>query len=229
MADAFGQVGYGSSEIGFGERAAVLVVDWQTAFTDPKYAGRISLPENSDDVWSLAFLATGVTDWTNVTEEQFTAAADWLRQAHANVRAYWADPGELAQLMASGEVLVSWTWPDAVSLLKADNFPVTYTRDIKEGTTTWYCGLVNVKDQPGSEEKAYDFVNSFIRAEAGQPLLDAIGYGHSNLKAQELVGAEVLAEAGLGTPSTPILFQAPVSEETRGRMLEEFEKIKAGF
>jgi maleamate amidohydrolase len=38
MADAYGQVGYGSAEIGFGTRAAVLVVDWQTAFTDPKYA-----------------------------------------------------------------------------------------------------------------------------------------------------------------------------------------------
>lgn len=198
-------------------------------FTNPKYAGRISLPENGDDVWSLAFLATGVTDWTNVTDEQFQAAADWLRQAHANVRAYWADPGELAQLMASGEVLVSWTWPDAVSLLKADNFPVTYTRDITEGTTTWFCGLVNVKDQPGSEEKAYDFANSFLRPESGQPLLDAIGYGHANLKAQEMVGADVLAEAGLATPSTPILFQSPVSEEMRGKMLEEFEKIKAGF
>jgi maleamate amidohydrolase len=38
MTDAYGQVGYGSSEIGYGQRAAVLVVDWQTAFTDPKYA-----------------------------------------------------------------------------------------------------------------------------------------------------------------------------------------------
>jgi maleamate amidohydrolase len=38
MADAYGQVGYGSSEIGFGQRAAVLVVDWQAAFTDPQYA-----------------------------------------------------------------------------------------------------------------------------------------------------------------------------------------------
>jgi len=38
MADAYGQVGYGSSDIGFGQRAAVLVVDWQTAFTDPQYA-----------------------------------------------------------------------------------------------------------------------------------------------------------------------------------------------
>ncbi len=37
MADTYGQVGYGSSETGYGQRAAVLVVDWQTAFTDPKY------------------------------------------------------------------------------------------------------------------------------------------------------------------------------------------------
>jgi len=38
MADAYGQVGYGSADIGYGKRAAMLVVDWQTAFTDPKYA-----------------------------------------------------------------------------------------------------------------------------------------------------------------------------------------------
>ena len=200
-----------------------------SVFTNPKYAGRISLPDSNDDVWSLAFLATGVTDWTTATDEQFQAAAEWLRQAHANVRAYWADPGELAQLMASGEILVSWSWPDPVALLKADNFPVGYTRAMTEGSTTWYCGLVNVKDQPGSEEKAYDFVNSFIRPEAGQPLLDAIGYGHANLKAQEAVGAEVLAEVGLGTATTPVLFQSPVSQEMRDKMLEEFEKIKAGF
>ena len=52
-------------------------------FRNPTYAGRISLPDNTDDVWSLALLATGVTDWTNVTEEQFQAAAAWLREAHA--------------------------------------------------------------------------------------------------------------------------------------------------
>ncbi len=33
-------------------------------FTNEKYAGRISLPDNTDDVWSLALLATGVSSWT---------------------------------------------------------------------------------------------------------------------------------------------------------------------
>ena len=38
MSDAYRQVGYASTEIGYGQRAAVLVVDWQLAFTDPRYA-----------------------------------------------------------------------------------------------------------------------------------------------------------------------------------------------
>lgn len=198
-------------------------------FTNPKYQGRISLPENNDDVWSLAFLATGVTDWQNVTDAQFAAAEDWLRLAHANVRSYWADPGELAQLMASGEVLVSWSWPDPVTLLKKDNFPVGFTREVKEGTTAWYCGYVNMKDQPGNEDKAYDFINSWLRPESAAPLLEGIGYGHSSLKAQAAVGMDAMNAAGLGTVATPVLFQYPVSQELRDKMLSEFEKIKAGF
>lgn len=37
MSDSYKQVGYGSYEIGWGRKAAVLVVDWQAAFTDPRY------------------------------------------------------------------------------------------------------------------------------------------------------------------------------------------------
>ncbi len=102
-------------------------------FLDPKYAGRISLPDNTDDVWSLALLATGVSDWSNVTEEQFQAASDWLRQAHANVRAYWADPSELAQLMATGEVLVAWSWNDSIALMRGEGFPVGFQRQADGG------------------------------------------------------------------------------------------------
>jgi maleamate amidohydrolase len=37
MSDRYADVGYASSRIGFGTKPAVLVVDFQTAFTDPKY------------------------------------------------------------------------------------------------------------------------------------------------------------------------------------------------
>jgi spermidine/putrescine-binding protein len=97
-----------------------------------------------------------------VTDEQFAAAAAWLRTAHQNVRAYWADPSELAQLMATGEVQVAWSWNDSIALMRAEGFPVGFQRQAKEGASSWFCGYVNFKDAPGSEDKAYDFINAWL-------------------------------------------------------------------
>lgn len=198
-------------------------------FKDPKYAGRISLPNSSDDVWALAYLATGVTDWTTITDEQYKAAAAWLREVHPNVRSYWNDPAEMSQIMASGEVLIAWSWNDGVNYLKKDKYPVGFQRAPKEGISTWFCGMVNMKDGPGKEEKAYDFVNSWLRKDAAPALVDAIGYGHSNTVAMAAMDPKVLDDAGLGAITVPILAQVPNSTELRQKQLDEFEQIKAGF
>jgi len=198
-------------------------------FVNPKYQGRTSLPDSSDDVWALAYLATGVTDWTSITEAQFQAAAAWLRQANANVYAYWADPSEQTQQMASGAVQVSWSWNDGVALLQAENYPVGYQREAKEGSSTFVCGFVNAKDGPGSEDKMYDFVNAWLRPDAAVALIDNLGYGHSNMKGMAMKSAEDLTTAGLGAIAAPTLPQVPNDPMLRERQLAEFEKIKAGF
>lgn len=216
-------VAYNTDEVPAEDVASLQV------FADPKYAGRISLPNSSDDVWALAYLATGVTDWTNITDEQFTAAADWLRVVHANVRSYWNDPAEMAQIMASGEVLIAWSWNDGVNYLKQDNYPVGYQRAPKEGISTWFCGMVNMKDAPGNEDKVYDFINSWLRTDAAPALLDAIGYGHSNVKAMAAMDPALLEGAGVGPITVPVLAQVPNDAALRERQLAEFEKIKAGF
>lgn len=198
-------------------------------FANPKYAGRISLPDSSDDVWSLAYLATGVTDWTTVTEEQFQAAANWLRTVHPNVRAYWADPAEQAQLMMSGEVLVALSWNDGVALLQAEGFPVGFQREATEGSSTFVCGWVNIKDGPGNEDKLYDFVNSWLRKDAAKALVDGLGYGHSNAAGMATIDAAQLQTAGLGQINAPTLPQVPNDPGLRERQLQEFELIKQGF
>lgn len=198
-------------------------------FASEKYAGRISMPDNTDDVWSLAFMATGVTSWDNVTDEQFTAAADWLRKVHPNVRAYWSDPSELSQLMASGEVQVAWSWNDPVAILQAENFPVGFNRAAAEGAATWYCGFVNMKDAPGVEDKAYDHINSLLAPSSAQPLLDAIGYALANDAAMASIPADALKAAYIDPVTTPLFVQSPPTTELRDRMIEEFELIKSGF
>ncbi|MEZ5796480.1 MAG: extracellular solute-binding protein [Paracoccaceae bacterium] len=220
---AYTAIAYNAKEVPEADVASLQV------FADPKYAGRISMPDNTDDVWSLAFLATGLTSWDNVTDEQFKAAADWLRKVHPNVRAYWSDPSELSQLMASGEILVAWSWNDPVAILMSENFPVGFNRAPAEGATTWFCGMVNMKDAPGSEDKAYDYINSLLAPTSAQPLLDAIGYALANDAAMATIDPEALKAAYVDPVTTTLLPQTPVSQEFRARMIEEFELIKSGF
>ena len=198
-------------------------------FLNPKYQGRISLPDNTDDVWALALLATGVDDWTDISEDQFQAAAAWLRKAHENVVAYWADPSELAQLMASGQVQVAWSWNDSVAIMRAEGFPVGFQRQAKEGASSWFCGYVNMKDAPGKEDKAYDFINAWLDDGTAQGLLDGFGYAATNQVAMKQLPEAELKAADVDPIDTKLLAQTPLDVKMRDRMLEGFEKIKAGF
>ncbi len=198
-------------------------------FKEPAMAGRTSLPDNVDDAYALAYLATGVADWTAATQEQFEAASAWLREAHANVRAYWADGAELAQLMATGEVLVAWSWNETPVQMQGDGFNIQFEREAKEGSSSWFCGYVNLVDGPGSEDKAHDFIESFLSAETADYIVNEWGYGHSNTAAMGGFGEETLTEVGLNDISAPQLAQLPMDNALREQMIREFERIKAGF
>ncbi|MDF3605613.1 extracellular solute-binding protein [Paracoccus sp. DMF-8] len=221
---------WGATAIAYNtETVPVEDVSTLQVFLDPKYQGRTSLPDSADDVWALAYLATGTTDWEDVTDEQFQAAADWLRQAHQNVAAYWADPSEQAQLMASGAVDIAWSWNDGVVYLQNDNYPVGFQRSPKEGSSTFFCGYVNVKNGPGSEDKAYDYINAWLEPRAARGLLDAIGYGHTSNAAMETIKDDPAVQSGLSELEVPVLAQTPNDPAQREKQLAEFEKIKAGF
>lgn len=221
---AYTAIAYNSETVPAEDVASVQV------FANPKYAGRIALPDNTDDVWSLAFMATGVTSWDNVTDEQFDAAAAWLRSVHPNVRAYWSDPGELAQLMASGEVQVAWSWNDTTAILRAEDFPIGFNRTPAEGAATWFCGAINVKDAPGSEDKAYDFINSVLAPSSALAILEAVGYSSSNDAAMATIDPALLQAAFIDPiKDTPLFVQSPTSADLRDRMIAEFELIKSGF
>jgi spermidine/putrescine transport system substrate-binding protein len=197
-------------------------------FTNPDYAGRLSIPDNVDDAYALAYLATGVTDWSDVTDAQFEAATEWLRAIHPNLLNYWVDPAEIQQLMASGQVLAAWAWNEVPVALADEGFPTGFSRNTEEGTSVWLCGYVNMAEGQGSEDLAYDYVNALLSEVSAGPLLDA-GFGSANAAALEGLGMEAMEAAGLGEVSVPILAQLPIANEQRERQAAAFERIKAGF
>jgi len=220
----------GSTAIAYNtEQVPAEVVQTLQVFADPTHAGRVSLPDNVDDVYALAFLATGVTDWTLATEADIDAASAWLREVHPNVRTYWTDGAELGQLMATGEVLIAWAWSETPAQLVAAGLPIGFERETVEGSSMFSCGYVNLTNGPGSEDKAHAFMNSYLEASVARFITSEWGYGHGNAEAMAEIGAEKLIEIGLGEIDVPVLYQVPMDIPLRERMIADFERIKAGF
>lgn len=201
-------------------------------FADPSMAGKISLPDNVDDAYALGFLAVGVTDWTEASDEDFNAASAFLRQVHPNVLSYWDSSSSLAQLMQSGQVEAAWAWNETAATLSAEGLPIKMKRDATEGASSWVCGYVKLKDGEGSEDKVYDFINAWLEPATADYLVSAWGYGHSNAAQMEKMDQELLASMSLESNESlrkNTLWQGPAGAERREKMIAEWENIKAGF
>ena len=202
------------------------------AFADPKFKGKVSIGDNVDDAYALAFLAVGVTDWSKATDEDFQKASDFLRKVHQNVRTYWADGASLRQLIQSGEVPLSWAWNETMVALKGQGVDVALKRDTKEGASSWVCGYVKLKDGPGSDDKVYAFLNAWMEPSSVDYMVNTWGYGHSNAEAMAKLDQAPVKAAGLDSTEAlrrNTLWQGPVPVEMREKMIAEFERIKAGF
>ena len=202
------------------------------AFADPKFQGRVSIGDNVDDAYALASLAIGVKDWTQLTDEQFKEASDFLRKVHKNVRLYWTDTTDIVQALSSGEVDLAWAWNDAAVQSAAAGVPIKSKRDTKEGLSTWVCGYVRLKDAPGSADKAYDYLSAVNDPEVAKVLVNDWVYGQGNAKGMATVDPKVLEQKGYADVQKFVdktLFQAPIPAEQKTKMINEFDKIKAGF
>ncbi len=160
-------------------------------FLNPKYAGRLTIPDNVDDAYALAYLATGVTNWSNVTDDQFKAASDWLRKVHPQPahlldrsRPRWRSCWPRAKCWSPGpgtrpcRRCVDQGFPDRLPARRQGRLVAVALR---AGQPEGRAGQ--------SEDKAYDYVNAFLDASSTQALMDG-GYGQANKPAMDALGTE---------------------------------------
>ncbi|ODT32352.1 MAG: polyamine ABC transporter substrate-binding protein [Kaistia sp. SCN 65-12] len=202
------------------------------AFADPKFKDRVSIGDNVDDAYALASLAIGLKDWTQMSDDQFKQASDFLRQVHKNVRLYWTDTTDIVQALSGGEIDLAWAWNDATVQSVLAGAPIKAKKDTAEGISTWVCGYVLFKDAPGDIDKAYDYLNAVNDPEVAKVLVGDWGYGQGNAKGMEGVDPAVLKEKGYDDVQKFVdktLFQSPIPADLKLKMIAEFEKIKAGY
>lgn len=198
---------------------------------DERYKGRIAVIASAADTWWCAAIYAGVPFDEIATEENIQKVADVLRKQQPLVRVYTDDVTTMEQALASGEIVAAMTWNDTPVSMKKQGVPVTFARP-KEGTLTWVCGLMLLKDAP-YPDKAHDLIDSILGPESGEYYIDVFGYGHSNLEAFNRVSEERLAELSLSRNPDEVLqrghFQTTQSQEFESRINNLFEEIKAGY
>ncbi|MEX2650752.1 MAG: extracellular solute-binding protein [Alphaproteobacteria bacterium] len=202
---------------------------WGILF-DERYAGRLGVYDAVDGAVIVAALYAGVADPFAMTDAEIETVREIMNKQRPLLRFYWTDQTAVEQGLASGEIVASYAWNASVVALKKQGVPVKYMNP-KEGILTWVCGYMMLKEGPGDEQAAYDFMDAALAPESGRYLIDEYGYGHSNRKAFDLVTKERLEELSISSPEVLFkqgIFFQPIEPSIREKYIEMFEEVKAG-
>jgi putative spermidine/putrescine transport system substrate-binding protein len=107
-----------------------------------KFKGKVTVPDNPIQIADAALYLSksqpslGIKDPYELTQTQFNAAVNLLKQQKPLIKKYWALASDEIDLFKSGDAVVGASWPYQTNTLVADKAPV---KDLipREGATGW--------------------------------------------------------------------------------------------
>jgi putative spermidine/putrescine transport system substrate-binding protein len=123
------------------QKFPVAPTSWSVIY-DSQYKGLITVPDNPIQIADAALYLSktqpnlGITDPYELTQTQFDATVNLLKQQRPLIKAYWAGNADEETVFTNGDVLVGAAWPLMTNDLKKANVPVADTIPT-EGATGW--------------------------------------------------------------------------------------------
>jgi putative spermidine/putrescine transport system substrate-binding protein len=114
---------------------------WSVIYS-PKYRGEVTIPNNPIQIADAALYlsvhqpALGITDPYELTQTQFTAAVNLLKQEKPLIKKFWNLASDEISLFQNGETVVGAAWPYQTGQLQAAGASVADTIP-SEGATGW--------------------------------------------------------------------------------------------
>ncbi len=197
---------------------------------DERYAGRLATNDQMDSIVIPAALVLGIENPFAMTDDEIAQVKEFLVEQRPLLRYYWQSETDVAQAMATGEVVAAYGWNSTAAALSNHGVPTGYMVPV-EGILTWTDGYCLVEGSAGDEQKAYDFMDAVISVEAGVALLNTYGFGAANRKSFELVDQEMLEGIGIANPeealATGVYFET-IESPWREKYLNMVDELRAG-
>ena len=197
---------------------------------DERYAGRLATNDQMDSIVIPAALVLGIENPFAMSDEELAEVKEFLVKQRPLLRYYWQTESDVAQALASGEVVAAYGWNSTAAMLKGHGVPTGYMVP-EEGILTWTDGYCLVEGSEGEEQAAYDFMDAVISVEAGVHLINTYGFGAANSKSFDLVDQEVLEGLGIANPeealATGVYFET-IESPWREKYLNMVDELRAG-
>lgn len=193
---------------------------------DPQYAGHVSVFDSAEMMVMVSSLALGYDPYA-LTDDQLEEVKQKLIELKPNLLGYWTDYTEINQQVASGEVWVAITWPDAYVAVSAEGVPVEYITPV-EGRLGWVYGYCIVKSG-SNPDLALDYIDAVISVDSMAEMANQYGYGASNREVVERIDPELVKIMLLDQPDImerTVFFQ-PLTEEQRAAWTTLWDQVKA--
>ena len=117
---------------------------WGAVFPGaPEYKGKVTAYDSPIYIADAALYLSktkpelGIKDPYSLTSEQLNAAADLLKEQHANIGEYWSDYTKAVQAFESGTSVIGTSWQVIANMLQTDDKVKIATVLPKEGSTGW--------------------------------------------------------------------------------------------
>lgn len=198
---------------------------------DPKYAGRLGQEGSMDSAVIQVSAMLGIEDPFHMSDADLERVRLKLIEQRPLLRFYWSSDTDMQQAVAAGEVVASFSWNSSYASLKREGIDVAFMAP-KEGVLAWVDTTVLLKDGPGDEQEALDFINAFISPESGKFIMETQGFGAVNAKSYEIADQTTLVEYGLDDPMRVLSggnFYHEFDPQVREKAVFMFEQVMAGY
>ncbi|HEY1837818.1 MAG TPA: extracellular solute-binding protein [Rhizomicrobium sp.] len=200
---------------------------WKILF-DPKYKGRISVLDGVDDTVPFIAHMIGV-DAYHMAPDQWEKVQDKLREVVQQTRTITSDDTDLAQGLASGEIVAAMTWRITYATLHREGKPVAYMNP-PGGIFTYVCGLVMHKDTK-NVAKALALIDSGLSDEASQYMIDHIGDMPANEAILSKLPDKTFEDLGLNRDVEKLLKSGIFQQRLRNKeeIVNAWTEIRSGL
>jgi spermidine/putrescine transport system substrate-binding protein len=198
---------------------------WSLLFDD-RYKGRIAWYDDGIAMFTVTGLYLGYKNPWNQTDAQLERTQKFLISKKKLVRMFWASETNLWEAFGSGDLWITYAWPNDWVQMKAKSLKVRYMRP-KEKPLAWVgmFMLLNGSPRPGL---AHAYVDAWSAAKSGKWLEDNYGYGHANVQARPS-SSDLLRSLQLTNPRAVTEPNAHLDRDVPRRALyaKMWEEVKA--